>query len=411
LANNGGVKIHLSLQMGCAGDMLTGALFSLLSDEKQAEFLREINACGIPDCEISAVPAMKMSVSGTRVHIMTRFGEEGAVRDKLHTHKHSDTAAHTRAHSSQTSLPEPRYYSYPEICAIIAGLRLPDEVTQSALEVYRLLAEAESRVHGESLEEMHFHEVGAVDAIADICGVSLLVFMLGASELTASAVTTGFGHIKCAHGILPVPVPACCELLGGIPWQSGDVQGELLTPTGAALLKYFVTRFDVKGETLTITKTGYGFGMKDFPKLNAVRAFLCESAPRQDEIFELKCDMDDITGEEIGLATQLLLDAGALDVFTSPVFMKKQRPGVELTVLCRIEDEERFLELIFRHTTTIGIRKSRKQRAVLSRTAVTRKSAYGEVRAKVSSGYGTVREKPEFDDLSDIIKRNETTEC
>ncbi|MDR1821307.1 MAG: nickel pincer cofactor biosynthesis protein LarC [Oscillospiraceae bacterium] len=410
MAYSSGAKIHLSLQMGCAGDMLTGALFSLLSEEKQAEFLREINACGIPDCEISAENAIKMGVSGTRMHVMTRFGEEGAVRDSLHTHQHTGTPKHARSHTPAAA-PEPKYYSYPEVRGIIAGLKLPPEVISGALEVYALLAGAESRVHGESLEQMHFHEVGAVDAIADICGVCLLFFMLGAAEITASAVATGFGHIKCAHGILPVPVPACCELLGGIPWQNGDVQGELLTPTGAALLKYFVTRFDVKNETLTIVKTGYGFGMKDFPKLNAVRAFWCETAPKQDEILELKCDMDDITGEEIGLASQLLLDAGALDVFTSPIFMKKQRPGVELTVLCRIEDEERFLSLIFRHTTTIGIRKSLKQRAVLSREAVTRQSAYGEIRAKVSSGYGAVREKPEFDDLSDIIKKNNTTEC
>ena len=272
-----------------------------------------------------------------------------------------------------------------------------------ALAVYRRIAEAESKVHGTTVDQIHFHEVGTLDALADVVGVCLLMHLLAPEKVYASSVHVGCGQVKCAHGILPVPAPATALLLSGVPIYGGAIQGELCTPTGAALLTHFVTKF---GElpAMQLLKSGYGMGTKDFPAANCVRAMLGEQDAPAEEILELSCNLDDCTGEAIGFAMERLLDVGALDVYWTSVGMKKNRPGILLTCMCRPLDREKMVELLFRHTTTLGVRESAFRRYTLSRESKTIQTPDGDIRVKVSTGYGVTREKPEFEDLAKIAR-------
>lgn len=290
------------------------------------------------------------------------------------------------------------------IASIIEGLDIPAPVKEDMKAVYSLIAEAEAHAHGMPVDQIHFHEVGTMDAVADIAGVCLLFHELGADQIIASPVHVGSGHVHCAHGILPVPAPATAHILQGIPVYSTQVQGELCTPTGAALLKHFVKEFR-EMPVMTTSKIGYGMGKKDFERANCVRAFLGDTAETGDEIAELSCNLDDMTAEAIGFAEEALFEAGALEVYTIPVGMKKSRPGILLTCMCRREDEEKMVELLFRHTTTLGVREHISRRFTLKRREETVETAYGPVRKKISQGHGVTRAKLEYEDLAAIAKK------
>ena len=384
--------IYLDCSMGAAGDMLMAALYELLED-KQA-FLDMMRSLGLPGIEISAAPAVKCGITGTHMKVLVHGSEEqDALHDHLHEHAHEHS--HDHEHHHHTDL--------HEIEHLLSHLDLPQTVRDDALGVYHRIAEAESKVHGRPVDQIHFHEVGTLDALADVVGVCLLMHLLAPEKVYASSVHVGCGQVKCAHGILPVPAPATALLLSGVPIYGGAIQGELCTPTGAALLTHFVTKF---GElpAMRLLKSGYGMGTKDFPAANCVRAMLGEQDAPAEEILELSCNLDDCTGEAIGFAMERLLDAGALDVYWTSVGMKKNRPGILLTCMCRPLDREKMVELLFRHTTTLGVRESAFRRYTLSRESKTIQTPDGDIRVKVSSGYGVTREKPEFDDLAKIAR-------
>ena len=384
--------IYLDCSMGAAGDMLMAALYELL-DDKQA-FLDMMRSLGLPGIEISAEPAVKCGITGTHMKVLVHGSEElDALHDHLHEHAHEHS--HDHEHHHHTGL--------HEIEHLLSHLDLPQTVRDDALAVYRRIAEAESKVHGRPVDQIHFHEVGTLDALADVVGVCLLMHLLAPDRVYASSVHVGCGQVKCAHGILPVPAPATALLLAGVPIYGGAIQGELCTPTGAALLTHFVTKF---GElpAMRLLKSGYGMGTKDFPAANCVRAMLGEQDAPTEEILELSCNLDDCTGEAIGFAMERLLDAGALDVYWTSVGMKKNRPGILLTCMCRPLDREKMAELLFRHTTTLGVRESAFRRYMLSRESKTIQTPDGDIRVKVSTGYGVTREKPEFEDLAKIAR-------
>ena len=287
---------------------------------------------------------------------------------------------------------------------IINGLNVSGKVKSDALAVYGLIAEAESKAHGRPVTDIHFHEVGTMDAVADIVGVCVLLEQIDPDRIVVSPLATGFGQVRCAHGILPVPAPATASIIEGVPTYSGDVEGELLTPTGAALLKHFADSFGSR-PVMAIEKTGYGMGKKDFPKANMLRTFIGTSEGEGDKVVELRFNVDDMTGEEIGYATGVLMDSGALDVFTTPVFMKKNRPGILFTVLVKAEEKEKFAGLIFENTSTIGIRYVEMDRFKLARREEKVMTRFGEVRVKVSEGFGVTKAKPEYDDVAGITDR------
>lgn len=282
-------------------------------------------------------------------------------------------------------------------------LALPERVKRDVLAVYRQLAEAESHAHGIPVSDIHFHEVGTMDAIADITAVCLLMDRLAPGEVIASPVHTGSGQVRCAHGILSVPAPATAYLLRDVPIYGGTVQGELCTPTGAALLKHFVTRFGDM-PVMRVSAIGYGCGKKDFEAANCVRALLGETENAAGSVLNLSCNLDDMTAEAVSFAMERLFDAGALEVYTLSAGMKKSRSGLLLRVICRPQDRETIVQTIFRHTSTIGIRESVNRRYVLEREIQTVDTAYGPVRKKISQGFGVTRTKYEYEDLARIAR-------
>lgn len=248
--------LYIDCRMGAAGDMLAAALLELHPEPE--DFLKRLNAAGIPGVSVSASASVKRGVSGTRVDVLVNGEEEGCGHGRVHSgvgHSHSDM--HT-------------------IEKIFSGLAMPEEAKRRALSVYRLIAEAEGRAHGVPAGEVHFHEVGAMDAIADVAAVSMLIGELAPEKITASPVHVGCGTVRCAHGVLPVPAPATAALLCGIPSYGGEIEGELCTPTGAALLRYFVSSFGPMPPMKEV-KIGRGMGKKDFEKPNCVEASLGET--------------------------------------------------------------------------------------------------------------------------------------
>ncbi len=325
-----------------------------------------------------------------------------------HGHEHGAEYGHSYGHGQEHSSESGHQHTHEhsslaQIEHILDGLALPGKVREDARAVYRILAEAEASVHGTEMSQIHFHEVGTKDAIADIVAVCLLFYELAPQRVVASPVHVGSGYVKCAHGMLPVPAPATARILQGIPMYGGSVQGELCTPTGAALLAYFADQF---GEMplMRTEAVGYGMGKKDFPRANCVRAMLGESGETADVVLELSCNVDDMTAEEVGFAMEQLFAAGAKEVYTVPVGMKKSRPGTLIRVLCGEQDRERMLSLLFGHTTTLGVRESRMQRYVLTRETKTLDTPYGQVRRKLSSGFSVSRSKFEYEDLARIAR-------
>ena len=496
--------LYLDCGMGAAGDMLGAALAELLPDDARDAFTSDLNAAGIPGVHVSLDPSVKCGITGTHLTVTVNGTEEKeGGHSHSHEHSHHDHAHdHSHSHDHQHSHSHDHHHDHShrslhDIHHIIDDLKLPEAVRTDILAVYRLIAEAESKAHDKPVSEIHFHEVGTMDAIADIASVCLLLHKLAPDQIIASPIHVGSGQVKCAHGILPVPAPATAYILKNIPIYSGSIQGELCTPTGAALLKYFVTRFD-QMPLMTPASTGYGMGTKDFPAANCVRAILGESyaenqgailgesfaenqpeqpacstatpapaaapastaipapaaapastatptpaaapastaTPASEEaaitetICELSCNVDDMTGEDIAFAIETFLQNGALDAFTVPCTMKKGRPGVLVTVLCKNPDQKQMTKLILQHTTTLGVRSAIKKRWILSRTesetvipddvlanvsapdmpaeskAHEQKTTGDDctIRSKTSTGFGITRNKYEHDDLEKIAR-------
>ena len=375
--------LYLDCGMGAAGDMLTAALLELFPNPD--EQIAALNALDIPKVIFQREHTMKCGIAGT--HVTVRVDGE-AESEETHSHGH-----HHHHHSSLHDIEH----------LVMEHLKLPEGVGRDVLEVYRLIAGAESRVHQVPVSEIHFHEVGTLDALADIAAVCTLLRKLAPEQVIASPVHAGCGQVQCAHGILPVPAPATALLLQGIPMYGGDVKGELCTPTGAALLRHFVNRFGAM-PPMRVEAIGYGMGTKDFPVANGLRAMLGETEGEAETVVELSCNIDDMTAEEIGFAAERLQEAGALDVTTIPVGMKKSRPGTLLTVLCKPADREQMVQTLFQTTSTLGVRENPMRRHTLDRKTVTVATPFGPVRKKLSSGYAVARAKFEYDDLARIAK-------
>lgn len=376
--------LYIECSMGVAGDMLMGALYELLNDEDRKKFTDKMNSLGIEGLHVEAVPSVKCGINGTHMNVTVDGHEELEFHHSEHHHHHGA--------------------SMHDIRHVIDAAGISGNVKKNAVEVYECIAQAESRVHGKSADEIHFHEVGSKDAMADVIGCCMLIDIIGADRIVVSPVTTGFGNVRCAHGILPVPAPATALILNDVPLRAGSIEGELCTPTGAALVKHYADEFGNMPQ-MTVSRIGYGMGTKDFAAANCVRVFVGIQATRTAKtIVQLCCNIDDMTAEELGYAAELLMDEGALDVYTTAIGMKKSRPGTLLTVMCREEDRERIAGLIFRNTTTLGMRVYHCERMILERSEKTLHTEFGDVRCKEASGYGVVRSKLEYDDVRRLAK-------
>ena len=426
--------LYIECAMGAAGDMLTAALLELMPDPDAV--VAELNGLGIPGVEFSKEAMSKCGIGGTHMTVKVHGEEESEemfhhhhedhdhgceAHDHHHDHEHSheehdhhhdhdhscEAHDHHHEHTHEHSHDGHHHHhhsSLHDIEHIVCDhLNLPEQVKQDVMAVYGLIAEAESHAHGVPVTEIHFHEVGTMDAIADITAVCLLMHHIAPDQVIVSPVHVGSGHVHCAHGILPVPAPATAYILNGVPMYGGAVKGELCTPTGAALLKHFATRFG----DMPVMRTeaiGYGMGKKDFEQANCIRAMLGETEDAGDSVLQLECNVDDMTAEELGFAMETILAAGALEVYTVPVGMKKSRPGTLLSVLCHEDQKEKLVRVIFQNTTTIGVREHSCSRYTLKRSFETVQTPYGEVQKKISSGYGVTREKYEYEDLARIAR-------
>ena len=387
--------LYIECNMGAAGDMLMAALSELIPEPER--FIERMNGLGLPGVRVERRADEKCGMRGAHIAV-TVHGEEEHSHD-VHGHDHD----HEHDHHHHSGL--------HDIHAIIDGLVLPENVKRHAGEVYDRIAGAEAKVHGVTVDQAHFHEVGALDAVADVVGVCLLMDMIKPERVVVSPIHVGSGQVRCAHGILPVPAPATALLLEGAPIYGGQIRGELCTPTGAALLRHFADSFGPM-PPMAVARTGVGTGTKDFEWANCLRVMLGETVEKQvaspyvgaSDASELHCNLDDMTGEAIAFAAQALLDAGAPDVWVQSILMKKGRPGTMLCCLCPAGEEERYAALMLKHTTTIGVRWQSVGRFTLEREAVTLDSPWGPVRAKRSHGYGVNRVKPEFDDIAEIAR-------
>lgn len=370
--------------MGAAGDMLASALLELLDDPDG--FVASLNELGIPQIVYRRDAARACGIVGSHLTVAVDGVEEACshAHGRGCEHGHADVEVIERLVSDRLSLPE--------------------EVRKDVLAVFGLIAEAESAVHGAPVDQIHFHEVGTMDAIADVAAACMLLHRLAPDEVVVSPINVGGGQVACAHGVLPVPAPATAFILRDVPLYGGDVESELCTPTGAALLKHFATRFG-RMPIMRVHAIGYGMGTKRFERANCVRALLGETdGDPNDAVVKMACTIDDMTAEEVGFAIETLLAVGALEAYAAPVTMKKSRPGTLLTVICREEDRDRIVRLVFAHTSTIGVRESFERRYALDRSITTLSTSYGDVRAKASSGYGVHREKLEYEDLARIAR-------
>lgn len=431
--------LYLECNMGAAGDMLTAALLELHPDPQG--FVERMNRLGLPGVVFAAQPAVKCGITGTQVSVTVGGEEEeshdvplhshghshvheaaqdeahpGHAHDHVHvhdhdhehTHDHEHIHDHEHSHGHEHGHGHHHHAGMGDIRHILSHLDIPQPVRQDAEAVYQLIAQAESHAHGRPVEEIHFHEVGTLDAVTDVVAVCWLLHDLAPEQIVASPVHVGCGQVRCAHGILPVPAPATAYILQGVPTYGGSVQGELCTPTGAALLKHFVQRFG-PSPVMRVEKTGYGMGKKDFEAANCVRAMLGQTQEESTTIAQLACNLDDMTPEALGFAQERLWEAGALDVTTAPIGMKKNRPGVQLTCLCRLEDREKLVSVLFAHTTTLGVRESLCTRYTLARSQRTVETEHGPVRVKEARGWGVTREKPEYEDVAKIAREQGLT--
>lgn len=402
-------QLFIESNMGVAGDMLAAALYELLSPEEQADFLDTMNHLGIEGLEVKAYPSQKCGIYGTKIDVIVNGQSEESLDvpkegDHSHSHDHHHDHSHDHEHDHHHHHHHHPHFNLNDVGQVVKTLPLSDKVKEEVLAVYQIIGEAESHSHQIPIDKVHFHEVGQVDAIVDVAMVAYLLEKLQVETIYASPVNTGSGNVRCAHGILPVPAPATAYILQDVPTYANQIKGELTTPTGAALLKYYTHEF-IDYRPMGQMKLGYGMGTKEFAQANCLRAFLYEACDAIElDVLELTANIDDMTPEALSFACDYLLENGALDVYVTPIHMKKNRTGFLLTVTCREADRIEMIRYIFKHTTTIGLKEHRPKRYALKREIYTEENKYGKIKYKQSEGYGVIRKKYEFDDLKAIAK-------
>jgi uncharacterized protein (TIGR00299 family) protein len=374
---------------GISGDMHLGAMIDLGVD---VDYLKK-ELCKLPvhGYEIKVERDIRKGISGTRVQV---------VIDDHHQHMHDHHHDNGHGHHNHNT--------YREIRKMISDSKLDDSIKDLSIAIFAKLAEAEAIVHNKPADDVHFHEVGAVDSIIDIVGAAICINLLAPDTIQCSTVELGGGSVICAHGVYPVPAPATVKIIENMPVRKGTVDYEATTPTGAAILATCVNEFTDKSD-FTILKTGYGIGARDSTIPNVLRVFLCEAtSDREAETipsFIIECNIDDMNPEFYDYIIESLFAAGAKDVFITPIIMKKSRPAVKLSILCTSEAEKRVNEVLFRETSTIGIRKYSIEKTMLERKIEQVSTRFGEVHVKSAFYQGVcIKSKPEYDDCVKIAR-------
>ena len=383
--------------------MTLGALLDLGVDKKV--FLTELEKLHLEGYEIAFETTQRNAITATHVNVILTGQEQAHAHTHIHEHIHDHGHTHEHDHEHSHDHECGHFHrSFRDIRQMIQNSELSKEVKDLSLRIFARVARAEAKVHHKDIEEVQFHEVGAVDSIVDIVGSAILITMLKPDRICASVVQDGHGFVHCQHGMLSVPVPAVCEIFAESDAliRQIDVDTELVTPTGAAIISELADSFGTM-PVMTIDKMGWGAGTKILKIPNLLKVTLgyqetvSDNYTEQDEIMVLETNLDDCTGEMLGAAMEILMENGALDAFYTPIFMKKNRPAWCLTVLARPENTEKMERLIFLHTTTIGIRRHLDQRKILKREKAVVPTAYGELQVKrvaLEDGY---RDYPEYE--------------
>jgi pyridinium-3,5-bisthiocarboxylic acid mononucleotide nickel chelatase len=406
---------YLDGSSGISGDMFLGALVDV---GVPLNLLQEtVAGLGVGAAlEVSRVD--RNGISATKVDVMVdgqkdlpreEFWAQAESHSSGHSHEHGDVGAHH--HDPDRHEEQARGRNLEEILGIIRAAAISGQAKKTASEIFTALGTAEAKVHNVEVARVHFHEVGAADAIVDIVCAAVGAEALGVEKIYSSPLNVGAGTVHCAHGVMPVPAPATLELLKGIPVYSGEIQKELVTPTGAAIVRVLATGFGSR-PAMTTERVGYGAGSRDLPRhSNVLRISVGETvgsgelaagaggSPEEDEVVVLEANLDDQSPQIIGYVTDLLLAEGALDVFTGAVQMKKSRPATLLTVLAKPEDASKLRDILFRESSTLGIRSRDEKRHVLARRHESVRTQWGEVRIKVGSMEGSDSQlAPEYED-------------
>ena len=401
--------LYFDCSAGISGDMTLGALIDLGADKNA--FLTELEKLHLEGYEIAFETTQRNAITATHVNVILtgqdQTHDHTHIHEHIHDHGHTHEHDHEHTHGHEHSHDHERghfHRSFRDIRQMIQNSELSKEVKDLSLRIFTRVARAEAKVHHKDMEEVQFHEVGAVDSIVDIVGSAILITMLKPDRICASVVQDGHGFVHCQHGMLSVPVPAVCEIFAESDAliRQIDVDTELVTPTGAAIISELADSFGTM-PVMTIDKMGWGAGTKILKIPNLLKVTLgyqetvSDNYTEQDEIMVLETNLDDCTGEMLGAAMEILMENGALDAFYTPIFMKKNRPAWCLTVLARPENTEKMERLIFLHTTTIGIRRHLDQRRILKREKAVVPTAYGELQVKrvaLEDGY---RDYPEYE--------------
>ena len=375
---------------GISGDMTLGALVDLGVPEDY--LIKELQTLHIDDeFKLTFEKTQKMGITGTKAHV------------HVHEHHHDPEVGHHHNHEHR---------NLHSISHIIEGSSITARAKDWALKIFEKVAVAEAKVHGTTVEKVHFHEVGATDSIVDTVGAAVCLDYLNVDKILASTVEVGGGFVNCAHGVFPVPAPATTEILKGIPCSYGKVDSETTTPTGAAILAAMVDEFESHPE-MTVSKIAYGIGFKDFSIPNVLRVMVGETEQKiisdyeQENNLVIESNIDDMNSEDYQLVMELLLSHGALDVYITPIIMKKSRPANTISILTLPEKKEELLQILFKNTTSFGVRVFPVQKIMLKRDIKTVNTSYGPVRVKIGITDGSiVKWKMEYEDLKSIAEKH-----
>lgn len=421
--------LYFDCASGISGNMTLGALLDLGADREA--FLRELEKLGVEGYQVQITETEKNSIRATHVEVVV----EGENPDGSHSHsghdhhddechhgghdhhddghhhgghdhhehEHSHECGHTHVHPHR---------NFAEIRTLIERSDLSENVKELSLRIFTRVAQAEAKVHGKTMDEVHFHEVGAVDSIVDIVGCAILIDQIKPDVVYASVVNEGHGFVRCQHGLLSVPVPATSEIFAacGVKMKQIDIEGELVTPTGAAIIAELTEHFGTMPEMKT-ERIGWGAGTKNLPIPNILKVYQGFTEEKnadwlqRDEILVLETNLDDCSGEMMGYAMEKLMQAGALDVSFVPIVMKKNRPAYRMTVLAKPEQEGLMERLMFTYTTTIGIRKRQEKRSILKREKVSVMTTSGELEAKKVYLEDSVRIYPEYQSAVQLAEK------
>ena len=390
--------LYFDCSSGISGNMTLGALTEIIGDENY--LLNELKKLNIDGYKIEISKKIKNGITGTYVDVILDNEHTLDHHTDLHEHHHEHNHSSSHEHHHE-------HRNLEDVNKIIENSSLNNNVKDLAKKIFLRVAEAESKVHNKTLDEVHFHEVGAIDSIVDIVGTAILINKINPDKIISSIVNDGYGFIECAHGTISVPVPATSEIFvnSKVKFRQIDIDTELVTPTGAAIIAELAEEFKTL-PTMTIEKIGWGTGSKDLKIPNVLKVYYGDMQEKAEDFLVMETNIDDSTGEILGYVQEKLFEEGALDVFFTPIFMKKGRPAYRLTVACKRKDMLKLQNIIFRETTTIGIRYRFESRTELAREFVEIDTKYGKIKAKKVINNGETYIYPEYENMKKLAKEN-----